>query len=128
MSTLKSILLQPLLLTPELTKEISGEIMNGNANNSQIGAFLMVLKLLGKETQPEYIAAVAEAMRNASLPIKSTYQVIDIVGTGGDGKNTFNVSTASSIVVAGAGCKVAKVLIFSNVARKQSFLFFLWFS
>jgi anthranilate phosphoribosyltransferase len=83
---------------------------------------------LGKETQPEYIAAVAEAMRNASLPISSTCQVVDIVGTGGDGKNTFNVSTASSIVVAGAGCKVAKVFIFVDVAWKQSFFFYLWFS
>jgi anthranilate phosphoribosyltransferase len=105
---LKSTWTQPNYLTPGVAKEIASEIMEGKLGPSQIGAFLITLKLLGKETQPEYIAAVAEAMRDASLPVTLNYDVVDIVGTGGDGQDTFNVSTAASIVAAGAGCKVAK--------------------
>ncbi|KAJ3304961.1 anthranilate phosphoribosyltransferase [Kappamyces sp. JEL0829] len=84
--------------------------MAGKLSPSQIGAFLTSLKLLGLETNPHYITAVAKAMRDAALPIAfpANLTIVDIVGTGGDGQDTFNVSTASSIVAAGAGCKVAK--------------------
>lgn len=83
--------------------------MNGKLSQAQIGAFLTLLKLLGLETEPVYIAAVAKAMQQAALHLDLSGEVlVDIVGTGGDGQDTFNVSTASSIVVAGAGVKVAK--------------------
>jgi anthranilate phosphoribosyltransferase len=106
---LKSILQKPSLITPEITYEITKDLMNGKLSPAQIGAFLTFLKLLGLETEPEHIVQVAKAMQEASLDVK-LLDVVDIVGTGGDGQDTFNVSTASSIVVAGAGVKVAKVL------------------
>jgi anthranilate phosphoribosyltransferase len=109
---LKAILQKPSLITPEITFEITKELMNGNLSPAQIGAFLTFLKLLGLETEPSHIVQVAKAMQEASLAV-DLVNVVDIVGTGGDGQDTFNVSTASSIVVAGAGVKVAKVLKFS---------------
>lgn len=122
---LKQVLMQPNLLTPEIANSITSEIMKGNLGHSQIGAFLATLKLLGKESQPSYIASIAKSMRDAALKVETDYELVDIVGTGGDGQDTFNVSTAASIVAAGAGCKVAKVL-YINLAWKQSQLFFLW--
>jgi anthranilate phosphoribosyltransferase len=107
-NNLKLVLSQPHLLTPQVAKEIAAEIMLGQLGPAQIGAFLTLLKLLGMETKPTYITAVAEAMRDAALPINTSHKLVDIVGTGGDGHDTFNVSTASSIVASGAGCKVAK--------------------
>ncbi|KAJ3183004.1 anthranilate phosphoribosyltransferase [Geranomyces variabilis] len=94
------------------------DIMHGRATQAQIGAFLMLLKSSRLETEPAIIAAVASAMREAALPIhfpnsgnapaSAPAPVVDIVGTGGDGLDTFNVSTAAGIVAAGAGCRVAK--------------------
>lgn len=106
---------------PQIVKEIAADIMAGRMGQAQIGAFLTALKLLGLETQPAYIAAVAMAMREAALPIVTDHLIVDIVGTGGDGQDTFNVSTASSIIAAGAGCKVAKVPKKFNLARQSSF-------
>ncbi|KAJ3406081.1 anthranilate phosphoribosyltransferase [Chytridiales sp. JEL 0842] len=96
-----------------MAKEAAKLIMNQEATQAQIGAFLIAMKLTGKEDEPAMIAAVASAMRDASLQIDFQGQslaspVVDIVGTGGDGQNTFNVSSASGIVAAGAGCCVAK--------------------
>ena len=109
--------MQPATAEPIHVQQIAEEIMKGNLTSSQIGAFLTALKLLNLETNPLYIKAVATAMRNASIPV-SGGRVVDIVGTGtrytnlgGDGHDTFNVSTAASIVVAGAGVKVAKVYL-----------------
>lgn len=81
------------------------EIMLGNATPAQIGAFLAALRIRGET--PEIIAACLEVtLRHAELvPVTD---VIDIVGTGGDGMDTFNVSTAAGLVVAGAGVRVAK--------------------
>ena len=104
---LKSFLLQPATCEPIHIQMIADEIMKGNLAPSQIGAFLTALKLLNLETNPLYIKAVATAMRNASISVDAG-KVVDIVGTGGDGHDTFNVSTAASIIVAGAGLKVAK--------------------
>ncbi len=77
--------------------------MNGEATEAQIAAFLIYLQHL--EATPQILAAFTDAL----LPHKSRIDCCDIVGTGGDGFNTFNVSTASGIIAAGAGCKVAKV-------------------
>ncbi|MGR3723613.1 anthranilate phosphoribosyltransferase [Abyssibius alkaniclasticus] len=83
-----------------------GEIMEGRATPSQIGGFLMVLRVRG-ETVEEYAAAAA-AMRARCLKVSAPDGAMDIVGTGGDGKGTLNISTATAFVVAGAGVPVAK--------------------
>jgi anthranilate phosphoribosyltransferase len=82
------------------------EIMEGNAQESQIGGFLIALRTRG-ETIIEYTAA-AKVMRAKCVKVNAPNDAIDIVGTGGDGKGTLNISTASALVVASAGVKVAK--------------------
>ena len=82
-------------------------IMSGNASDAQIGGFLIALRCKG-ETIDE-IAAAAEVMRElASKVTVSGGHVIDTCGTGGDGANTFNISTTCAFVVAAAGGQVAK--------------------
>jgi anthranilate phosphoribosyltransferase len=81
-------------------------IMEGNATPSQIGGFLMTLRTRG-ESVDEYAAAAA-VMRAKCVPVKAPEGAMDIVGTGGDGKGTLNISTATAFVVAGAGVIVAK--------------------
>jgi anthranilate phosphoribosyltransferase len=93
-------------LTYEEAYFVMGEIMGGEATPAQISAFLTALRLKG-ETVDE-IAGLASVMRAKATPVKITGPAIDIVGTGGDGAATFNISTAAAFVVAGAGLKVAK--------------------
>lgn len=81
-------------------------LFNGDATPSQIGGFLMALRTRG-ETVDEYAAAAA-VMRAKCVPVNAPDGVIDIVGTGGSGKHTLNISTASIFTVAGAGVPVAK--------------------
>jgi anthranilate phosphoribosyltransferase len=81
-------------------------MMSGNATPSQMGAFLMALRLRGETV--EEITGAARTMRAKALPIAAPAGAIDTVGTGGDGAGTFNISTAAAIVVAGAGVPVAK--------------------
>ncbi|OUS08567.1 anthranilate phosphoribosyltransferase [Rhodobacterales bacterium 52_120_T64] len=81
-------------------------IMEGEATPSQIGGFLMTLRTRG-ESVDEYAAAAA-VMRAKCLPVNAPNGAMDIVGTGGDGKGTLNISTATAFVVAGAGVTVAK--------------------
>jgi anthranilate phosphoribosyltransferase len=81
-------------------------VMSGNATPSQMGAFLMALRLRGETV--EEITGAARTMRAKALPITAPAGAIDTVGTGGDGAGTFNISTAAAIVVAGAGVPVAK--------------------
>ena len=83
-----------------------GVIMSGDATPSQIGAFLMALRMRG-ETVDE-IAGAAFAMRQRMTRIAAPAGAMDIVGTGGDGKGTLNISTATAFVVAGAGVTIAK--------------------
>ncbi|MCK5664748.1 MAG: anthranilate phosphoribosyltransferase [Thiotrichaceae bacterium] len=82
-------------------------IMTGKTTPAQIGGFLIALRMKG-ETVDE-ITAAAKIMRQLVTPVSVDSQhLVDIVGTGGDGMNTFNISTTSAIVVAAAGGKVAK--------------------
>ncbi|MCX5577439.1 anthranilate phosphoribosyltransferase [Kaistia terrae] len=81
-------------------------IMSGSATPAQIGGFLMALRVRG-ETVEEIAGAVA-TMRSKMVPVDAPLDAIDIVGTGGDGAHTYNISTASAFVVAGAGVPVAK--------------------
>ncbi|MDD1699606.1 MAG: anthranilate phosphoribosyltransferase [Methanoregula sp.] len=83
-------------------------IMEGKASQAQIGAFLLALHMKG-ETADE-IAAFARVMRDNAITVKPVTRrmLVDTCGTGGDGTQTFNISTASAIVAAGAGCPVVK--------------------
>ena len=88
-------------------REVMGEIMGGEATQVQIGGFLVALRAKG-ETADE-IAGCAEAMRAHVLEVHPTRDdVVDVVGTGGDGARTFNISTTAAIVAAAAGAAVAK--------------------
>ncbi len=81
-------------------------IMSGEATSGQIGGFLMALRTRG-ETVTE-IAAAARAMRARCRPVQAPEGAMDIVGTGGDGKGTLNISTTAALIVAGCGVPVAK--------------------
>ncbi|MCW8839663.1 MAG: anthranilate phosphoribosyltransferase [Gammaproteobacteria bacterium] len=94
-------------LSSEQMQQVMRIIMTGEASDAQIGGFLIALRMKG-ETVDE-IAAAAQVMRELASGVKvSGDHVVDIVGTGGDGSNTFNISTASTFVVAAAGGTVAK--------------------
>ncbi|MCM2265099.1 MAG: anthranilate phosphoribosyltransferase [Desulfuromonadales bacterium] len=108
------------LTEPEMV-EVMGQIMGGEATPAQIGAFITALRMKG-ETIAE-ITGAARVMRDRATPIRVGRNVLDIdrddinldqetildvVGTGGDGTNTFNISTTVAFVVAGCGVKVAK--------------------
>ena len=93
-------------LTMEEAAGVTREIMEGEATPSQLGAFLTALRLKGESIQE--IAGMASVMREKALRVKVDGPLVDSVGTGGDGKNTFNISTAAAFVAAGAGLKVAK--------------------
>jgi anthranilate phosphoribosyltransferase len=81
-------------------------IMSGDATPSQMGAFLMALRVRG-ETVDE-ITGAARTMRAKALRIEAPLDTIDTVGTGGDSSGSFNISTATALVVAGCGVPVAK--------------------
>ncbi len=106
--------LKPLLATVATGKSLTEEeaerafdlIMSGAATPAQIGAFLMALRVRG-ETVDE-ITAAARIMRAKAAHIKAPDDAIDVVGTGGDGSGTLNISTGAAIVVAGCGVPVAK--------------------
>jgi anthranilate phosphoribosyltransferase len=88
-------------------KAVMQQIMTGNATDSQIGGLLIALRMKG-ETVAE-ITGAADAMRELAIPVSiSIPNAVDIVGTGGDSANLFNVSSACSFVVAAAGGHVAK--------------------
>lgn len=87
-------------------KEVMNEIMSGEATQAQMGGFLAGLRMKG-ETIDE-ITACATVMREKALKLKPGFDVIDIVGTGGDEAGTFNISTTTAFVVAAGGVPVAK--------------------
>lgn len=93
-------------LTRDQAEEAFGILFEGEATPSQIGGFLMALRTRG-ETVDEY-AAAAHVMRAKCHRVNAPEGAMDIVGTGGDGKGTLNISTATAFVVAGAGVVVAK--------------------
>jgi anthranilate synthase/phosphoribosyltransferase len=95
-------------LTDLEAEEAMTVIMTGGATPAQIGSYLTALRMKG-ETIPEITGSV-RAMRNVAVKVKveSADPIYDIVGTGGDGAHTFNISTAAAFVLAGTGRKVAK--------------------
>ena len=82
-------------------------VIQGELSNEQIAAMLIALKVRGANTE-EITGAVAASLQNAKAFPHPNYPFADIVGTGGDGQNTINISTASAIVAASMGAKVAK--------------------
>jgi anthranilate phosphoribosyltransferase len=94
-------------LSREEARDTMNEIMRGDATQAQIAGFLVALRAKG-ETAAE-IAGCAEAMREHVLAVRPQRRdLVDIVGTGGDGANTYNISTAAALVAAGAGAGIAK--------------------
>lgn len=94
-------------LTLQEMTDVMHQIMTGQATDSQIGGFLIAMRMKG-ETVDE-ITAAATVMRSLSTRVDlNTENLVEIVGTGGDGSSTFNISTASCLVVAAAGGRVAK--------------------
>jgi len=95
-------------LTSDEAEQAMNVIMTGQATPAQIGAYLVALRMKG-ETIPEITGSV-RAMRANAVKVKldTNESVYDIVGTGGDGAHTFNISTAAAFVLAGTGRKVAK--------------------
>ncbi len=81
-------------------------LLEGSVNEAQVGGFLIALRMKG-ETATE-LAGFARALRERMVVVDAGANVIDIVGTGGDGAGTFNISTVAAIVLAGAGLLVAK--------------------
>jgi anthranilate phosphoribosyltransferase len=102
--------LEKLVLKQDLTREEANAAMralvDGEATPSQIAAFAVALRMKGET--PEEIAGLAEVMREAATRVHAGDDVVDVVGTGGDGTGTFNISTLSALLVASAGGRVAK--------------------
>jgi anthranilate phosphoribosyltransferase len=94
----------------DLGRERAGDamahVMSGNASPAQLGAFIVGLRTKG-ETAAE-LAGMVDGMMDAAVTVAFDEPVVDIVGTGGDGFGTFNISTTASFIAAGAGVKVAK--------------------
>ncbi len=95
-------------LSTEQMRDVMREIMTGGATDAQIGGFLVGLRM--KSESLDEITGAAMVMRELVTPVvvENRRHLVDIVGTGGDGANLFNVSTASAFVAAAAGCRVAK--------------------
>jgi anthranilate synthase/phosphoribosyltransferase len=96
-------------LSIEEAEEVMSQIMSGEATPAQIGGYLMALRMKGESV--DEITGSAKAMRRAAVKVRTETppsELVDVVGTGGDGSGTFNISTTAAFVVAGAGQKVAK--------------------
>ena len=93
-------------LSYEEAQQVMDEIMEGKANDIQMAAYLAALSMKG-ETIDE-ITASAAGMRAHCIKLLHDMDVLEIVGTGGDGANSFNISTTSSLVIAAGGVPVAK--------------------
>jgi anthranilate phosphoribosyltransferase len=109
---IKSLLLDPPNLKPSDLALVIKLIVQGLPSEIQIASFLTALRVTGLDHHPEFIAAAAGAVLDWSDLITEDQihgeQGVDVVGTGGDGQNTFNVSTSAAIVMAGMGVKVCK--------------------
>lgn len=93
-------------LNTDEAASVMEDIMSGEATPAQIGAFVTALRIKGETV--EEIVGLARTMRAKAVPVTVPEPVVDTCGTGGDGLQTFNISTAAALVAAGAGLKVAK--------------------
>jgi len=101
-----NMLINNISLSEPETAECMQEIMEGKATDAQIGAFLAALRIKGETV--EEITGAARIMRQKATAIQAPEKVLDTCGTGGDMAHTFNISTTTAFVVAGAGVPVAK--------------------
>lgn len=107
MKTILNRLINQEVLTREEAKDVLVNISNGLYNPSQIASFLTVYMM--RSITIDELAGFRDALLRLCIPVDlSAYNTIDLCGTGGDGKDTFNISTLASFVVAGTGTKVAK--------------------
>jgi len=107
MKTILNRLINHEILSKAEAKEVLVNISNGQYNPSQIASFLTVYMM--RNITIEELSGFREALLQLCIPIDfSAYDTIDLCGTGGDGKDTFNISTLASFIVAGSGIKVAK--------------------
>lgn len=96
-------------LTYDEAYEVMSEIMSGNTSATQNAAFLAALSTKSTKSETiDEITGCAQAMRNAAIKVENDLDLLEIVGTGGDGSHSFNISTTTAIVCAAAGLKVAK--------------------
>jgi anthranilate phosphoribosyltransferase len=86
--------------------QVMDEMMSGKATNAQMASFLTALRIKGESI--DEITACAQVMRDKAVHITPDKDVLDIVGTGGDGTGTFNISTTSAFIIAASGVAVAK--------------------
>ena len=93
-------------LTIDEARAAMGSVMDGEATPAQLAALLVALRMRGETT--DELAGFAGAMRDRVVRVEAPAGTIDLVGTGGDGSGTFNISTAAALVVAAAGIPVAK--------------------
>jgi anthranilate phosphoribosyltransferase len=93
-------------LSMEEARAAMGSVMDGEATSAQLAALLVALRMRGETV--EELAGFATAMRERVLRVEAPDGAVDTCGTGGDGSNTFNISTAAAIVAAAAGVPVAK--------------------
>ena len=93
-------------LTYEEAEQVMNEIMEGEATPVQMSAYLTALGMKGETV--EEITASASGMRAHCVRLLHNMDVLEIVGTGGDGANSFNISTTSALVISAAGIPVAK--------------------
>ncbi|ONI46710.1 anthranilate phosphoribosyltransferase [Candidatus Epulonipiscium fishelsonii] len=93
-------------LSYSMAEAVMKEIISGEVDDVKIATMLTALRIKGESVQE--ITAFTNVLRSSALKIDTTEDVIDIVGTGGDGANTFNISTTTAFVVAAAGFNVAK--------------------
>lgn len=107
MKTILNRLINHEILSKSEAKEVLVNISSGHYNNSQIASFLTVYMM--RNITIDELSGFREALLELCIPVDfSDYETIDLCGTGGDGKDTFNISTLASFIVAGAGFKVAK--------------------
>lgn len=94
-------------LNKEEAKQILGQISEGKFNANEVTAFLTVFRM--RSITVEELTGFRDALRERCIPIDlNDFDTVDLCGTGGDGKDTFNISTLASFITAGAGVKVAK--------------------
>lgn len=96
-------------LTYDEAYTVMNEIMSGKTTPTQTAAFLSALSTKSAKAETiDEISGCAEAMRSHATKVEHPFEVLDIVGTGGDGAHSFNISTTAALVIAAAGVKVAK--------------------
>lgn len=93
-------------LTEDMAKKVMGEIMSGETDPVLISSYLTALTMKGETV--EEITASAKGMRAAGTHLLTDKETFEIVGTGGDGSNSFNISTTASFIIAAAGVPVTK--------------------